>query len=100
MSSFTAANLSANDRKNMAIQALASVEASITDLAHENQVSRKFIYQQAGKTPLSIYVEITLLFGEIVRSVVPTKHQKELKCRREYDKSLSSPPKPVLQSER
>jgi len=51
--SSVAANLSASERKNLAIQALVG-ETSVTDLAHENQVSRKFIYQQAGKADLAL----------------------------------------------
>ncbi len=48
-----AAKLPEVDRKSLAIQALAGT-ATITDLAAQNVVSRKFVYEQVNKASAAL----------------------------------------------
>src|SRR3984957_10264932 len=48
-----AARLPENDRKELAIQALARSE-SVSDLANQHGVSRKFVYRQAQKARVAL----------------------------------------------
>ena len=53
-----AAKLPEVDRKSLAIQALAGT-ATITDLAAQNVVSRKFVYEQVNKASAALYEVFT-----------------------------------------
>ena len=50
---FPAKYMSQNENKNLAIQAISN-EATISDVAYQNQVSRKFIYAQKNKAMSAI----------------------------------------------